>query len=125
MDHYVSIPVDLSKIMFICTANTLELTAPLINRLELIEVPGYTREEKLEIATNHLIPNQLKECGADGLVEFENEGIREVIKYSGEMGVRELERKIAKICRKVVRKGAKEVINREKVEEYLGRRHQN
>ena len=110
MDHYVSIPVDLSKVMFICTANTLDLSGPLLNRLELIEVPGYTREEKYEIAVNHLIPNQLKESGAEGLVEFKPDGIREIIKYSRELGVRELERKLAKICRKVVRKGTKEEI---------------
>jgi ATP-dependent Lon protease len=74
--------VDLSKVMFICTANTLELTGPLLNRLELIEVPGYTREEKYEIAVNHLIPNQIKENGAEGLIEFKPDGIREIIKYT-------------------------------------------
>ena len=60
-------PVDLSKVMFICTANSLELSTPLLNRLELIEVPGYSREEKLQIAKNHLVPLQLKENGVEGM----------------------------------------------------------
>jgi ATP-dependent Lon protease len=70
VDHYVAMPVDLSKVMFICTANSLEMSGPLLNRMELIEVPGYSREEKMEIAKNHLIPLQVRENGVEGLAEF-------------------------------------------------------
>jgi ATP-dependent Lon protease len=109
--------------MFICTANSLDLSNPLLNRLELIEVPGYSREEKLEIANNHLIPLQIKENGVEGLALFENDGLKEIIQYSNELGVRGLERSISKICRKIARKGTKELVTADKVEEYLGKRH--
>ena len=122
-DHYVGLPVDLSKVMFICTANSLELSAPLLNRLELIEVPGYTREEKMDIMRNHLLPNQLKECGVEELVEFEKDALKELVKYSNEMGVRNLERNLAKVCRKVARASTKVTITPEKIVEYLGPVH--
>ena len=83
-------------------------------------MPGYTREEKMDILKNHLLPNQLKESGVEDLVNFENEALKELVKYSNEMGVRQLERNLAKICRKIARKNTKTTINPEKILEILG-----
>lgn len=102
-DHFLEIPFDLSNVMFITTANTLDtVPRPLLDRMEIIEIGSYTDEEKLMIAKNHLIPKQLKKHGIHrSQIRFTDDGIREVIRcYTRESGVRTLERRIAQICRK-------------------------
>lgn len=103
-DHYVELPVDLSQVLFITTANTLDtVPRPLLDRMEIIELGSYTDEEKRMIAKNHLIPKQLKKHGLTGrLLRFSDDGLRELIGcYTRESGVRSLERLIGEICRKV------------------------
>lgn len=103
-DHYIDLEYDLSEVFFIATANTVEtLYKPLRDRLEIINLPGYTEEEKLNIAKKYLIPRQLKVNGVNqGQLEFPDNALSEIInKYTRESGVRELERNIAKACRKV------------------------
>jgi ATP-dependent Lon protease len=105
-DHYLDVDFDLSKVMFIATANTLStIPAPLLDRMEILELSGYSEEEKAAIAHRHLIPKQLSEHGlAKTAVVFSDEVLREVIgKYTREAGLRNLERSIAAICRKVAR----------------------
>ncbi|MBS4022968.1 MAG: endopeptidase La [Dethiobacter sp.] len=127
-DHYMEIPFDMSHVMFITTANTLyNIPQPLIDRMETIYIPGYTEEEKVKIAERYLLPKQLKEHGLSSstLVVSENT-LRKIIRqYTREAGVRNLERKIASICRKT----AKEVVRDKKkysavtvqsVNKYLG-----
>jgi ATP-dependent Lon protease len=104
-DHYFEVDFDLSDVMFVCTANTLNIPAPLLDRMEVIRIPGYTEDEKLNIAKRYLVPKQLK---ANGLKTDElaiSEGaLRDIVRfYTREAGVRNLEREIAKICRKVVK----------------------
>ena len=101
-DHYLEIPFDLSKVMFITTANTVDtIPRPLLDRMEVIELTSYTDEEKLMIAKNHLIPKQKEKHGIKGkLLKISDDGIREIIRcYTRESGVRTLERCIAQICR--------------------------
>ncbi|NNC60575.1 MAG: endopeptidase La [Erythrobacter sp.] len=105
-DHYLELDIDLSDIMFVCTANSLNLPQPLLDRLEIIRLEGYTEDEKVEIAQRHLLEKQIK---AHGLKkeEFEltEEGLRDLIRYyTREAGVRTLEREIAKLARKSLRK---------------------
>ncbi len=103
-DHYLDLPFDLSKVMFIATANQLDpIPAPLRDRMEIIELPGYTFDEKLEIAKRHLVPKQLKEHGIGAeLMALEEKGLSKVITaYTREAGVRSLERRIADLCRAV------------------------
>src|SRR5512143_1564640 len=127
-DHYLELPFDLSKVMFVTTANTLSTIPPaLLDRLEVIEFPGYIEEEKLEIANRFLIPRQLEENGIDDLaVTFEPDAIRRVIReYTYEAGVRNLEREIGRICRKVARMKAEgkkhpTTIVAEHVDKFLG-----
>ena len=105
-DHYLELPFDLSKVMFVTTANNLSsIPAPLLDRMEVIEFPGYIEEEKLEIATRYLIPRQLDENGVDGLgIVFEPNALRRIIReYTYEAGVRNLEREIGRVCRKIAR----------------------
>jgi ATP-dependent Lon protease len=105
-DHYLELPFDLSKVMFITTANSLgSIPAPLLDRMEVIEFPGYIEEEKLEIANRYLIPRQVEENGIDSLgLTFETSALQRIIReYTYEAGVRNLEREIGKVCRKVAR----------------------
>ena len=105
-DHYLELPFDLSKVMFVTTANSLSnIPAPLLDRMEVIEFPGYIEEEKVEIANRYLIPRQIEENGIDELgLTFEASAMQRVIReYTYEAGVRGLEREINRICRKVAR----------------------
>lgn len=129
-DNYLEEPYDLSNVLFLCTANYLEnVPAPLLDRLELIEVPSYTELEKIEIAKGFLIKKQMKLNGLkEGEIEFTTEGLKEIIEcYTREAGVRQLERLIANVCRKVNVEGYRDkslphpiVIDAEAVKKYLG-----
>jgi ATP-dependent Lon protease len=102
VDHYVEVPVDLSKVMFICTANQIDtISQPLLDRMEMVELSGYTSVEKLAIAKNHLLPKQLGEHGlAKDQLDLSDEVLTEIIhSYTREAGVRNLEREIAAVCR--------------------------
>lgn len=106
-DHYLDLSFDLSKVLFIMTANSTATIPPaLLDRMEIIELPGYTTEEKIEIARIHLLPRQLNENGLDGKnINFSNEAIESIISnYTFEAGVRNLERNISRICRKIAKK---------------------
>ncbi len=127
-DHYLGVPYDLSKVMFITTANMLDTIQPAFrDRMEILRLPGYTEEEKLQIAMRHLLPKQVKENALnENLISITKGAIQNVIAhYTMEAGVRNLEREIASICRKVARKIAegKSTITRvtsKNVEKYLG-----
>ena len=108
-DHYINQPFDLSNVMFVATANQMDpIPSALRDRMEVINLAGYTEEEKLEIAKRYLVPRQIKENGLKSKhISFDDESIREIIsKYTREAGLRNLEREIGKICRKVARKVA-------------------
>ena len=127
-DNYLDIDYDLSKVMFIATANNLNtISQPLLDRMELIEVSGYIAEEKMQIALKHLLPKQMDAHGIpDGKTKFDKQAVRLIIdSYTRESGVRALEKKIANAMRKVARKIAADedvpsVITTEHVREYLG-----
>ncbi len=130
IDHYLEIPFDLSKVMFIATANTVDpIPGPLLDRLEVIRMSGYTEEEKEHIASNYLIPKEIREAGlSDAPPVFTAEAIRKVIReYTKEAGLRNLQRQFATICRKKARevlkgegKGETNLITPEVVERLLG-----
>ncbi|MCC6731238.1 MAG: endopeptidase La [Chthonomonadales bacterium] len=126
-DHYLEVPFDLSRVLFITTANMLDtILPPLRDRMEIIEIAGYTEEEKTAIAQQHLVPKQVSEHGIDGRVTFTTGALAAVIRgYTREAGVRSLERQIAAICRKATRsfaEGREEplTVEPESVEEFLG-----
>jgi len=127
-DHYLEVDFDLSDVMFVCTANSLNIPLPLLDRMEVIRLPGYTEDEKLNIATRYLIPKQLKENGLkqEELMIAES-SVRDIIQhYTRESGVRNLEREISKICRKVVKslllkpRTSRVTVQPKSVEKYLG-----
>jgi len=126
-DHYLEVDYDLSDVMFVTTANTLNILPPLLDRLEVIRIPGYTEDEKISIANNYLIPKQIKDNGLKKEEwNLENNALREIIQnYTKEAGVRNLEREISKLARKTVKKilideSSKTLINSENLSEYLG-----
>ncbi|MGH6728828.1 MAG: endopeptidase La, partial [Sphingomicrobium sp.] len=104
-DHYLELDYDLSDVMFVTTANSLDMAQPLLDRMEIIRLEGYTEDEKVEIAKRHLIPKQIEAHGLkDGELEFTEEGLRSIIRhYTRESGVRTLERELAKVARKSLR----------------------
>ena len=128
MDHYLDVPFDLSKVMFVTTANYLDPIPPALqDRMEVLELAGYIEEEKVQIAWRHLIPKQIKENGlTDANIEFTEDGILKIIRsYTREAGLRNLEREIGRVCRKVARgitegHKAQVRVTPEKVREFLG-----
>lgn len=112
-DHYLDLPFDLSKVFFVCTANSLEtIPSPLLDRMEVISLSGYTEQEKLEISRRYLIPRQIKETGlTEKQLQIPNEALGEVISlYTREAGVRQLERTLSQLARKIaVKVAAKEI----------------
>ncbi|TJY61899.1 endopeptidase La [Sinimarinibacterium sp. CAU 1509] len=127
-DHYLEVEFDLSDVMFIATANTLNIPAPLLDRMEVIRIPGYTEDEKLNIARKYLLPKQMKNNGLrDGELEVTDEALLSAIRlYTREAGVRNLERLLSKICRKVVKQllmkpdDKKVVVTDKNLDDYLG-----
>jgi ATP-dependent Lon protease len=127
-DHYLEVDYDLSDVMFVCTSNSMDIPPALLDRMEIIRIPGYTEEEKVNIALRYLLPKQIK---ANGLrkdeLKIPEETLRDLIRYyTREAGVRGLEREIAKICRKVVREHveandkASVTLSPEMLEDYSG-----
>jgi ATP-dependent Lon protease len=127
-DHYLDVPFDLSEVLFITTANVLDtIPAPLRDRMEVLEIAGYTEEEKLRIASEHLVARQIANHGlADAKVTFDDDALRAIIRgYTREAGVRNLEREVGAICRKIARRHAEGatapvVVTRAVVEDLLG-----
>jgi ATP-dependent Lon protease len=127
-DNYLDVPFDLSKVLFICTANMLDtVPPPLIDRMEIIPLQGYSEEEKVHIANRYLIPRQIKENGITAeQIEFPEEAVRHIIRhYTREAGVRKLEQTIGTVCRKEARRVVeghmeKLVVTRELLKEFLG-----
>ncbi|MDG1952511.1 MAG: endopeptidase La [Gammaproteobacteria bacterium] len=104
-DHYLEVDYDLSEVMFVCTSNSMNIPEALLDRMEVIRIPGYTEDEKLNIAQKYLVPKQIKNNGLDSSeLEIGEASIKDLVRYyTREAGVRGLEREVAKICRKVVK----------------------
>ncbi|HKS11486.1 MAG TPA: endopeptidase La, partial [Pseudomonas sp.] len=126
-DHYLEVDYDLSDVMFLCTSNSMNIPPALLDRMEVIRLPGYTEDEKINIAIKYLVPKQTKANGLKkGELEVEVSAIRDIIRYyTREAGVRGLERQIAKVCRKVVKESAGNKppaikVAGEQLEHYLG-----
>ncbi len=127
-DHYLEVDYDLSDVMFVCTSNSMNIPGPLLDRMEVIRIPGYTEDEKLNIASRYLIPKQIKNNGLKkDEIDIKDEAITDVIRYyTREAGVRGLDREIAKLCRKVVTKNVKAnskdstTVQAKELEDYLG-----
>ena len=126
-DHYLEVDYDLSDVMFVTTANTLRMPQPLMDRMEIIRIPGYTEDEKIQIARRHLIPKQVKAHGLkDGEWSINDEALQDLIRYyTREAGVRNLEREIANLARKAIkeimmRRLKRVAITRRNVEKYAG-----
>ena len=127
-DHYLEVDFDLSDVMFVATANTMNIPPALLDRMEVIRIAGYTEDEKINIAIRYLIPKQVKNNGLkEREIQITEEAVRDIIRYySREAGVRSLEREISKICRKVVKdlllqpRISKVVVNSEILDKYLG-----
>ncbi|MBK8337230.1 MAG: endopeptidase La [Sterolibacteriaceae bacterium] len=132
VDHYVEVEYDLSDVMFVATANTLNIPAPLLDRMEVIRLSGYTEDEKVNIAQRYLLPKQVKNNGLKKEeISVTEDALRDIVRYyTREAGVRSLEREISKICRKVVKslvlkkRSSKVVVNEKNLDKFLGvRRH--
>jgi ATP-dependent Lon protease len=127
-DHYLEVDYDLSDVMFICTANSMNIPAPLLDRMEVIRIPGYTEAEKVSIAKQYLVTKQLKKNGLkDGELTFEDSAFVDMVRhYTREAGVRSLEREVAKVCRKAVKeltlkeKESPITVGSDQLEHYLG-----
>ncbi len=126
-DHYLEVDYDLSDVMFVTTANTLNILPPLLDRMEVIRIPGYTEDEKINIANKYLLPKQIKENGVkNNELDLKDGTIKEIIRsYTRESGVRNLEREISKITRKVVKKvvnseDTKVLVNPNNINDFLG-----
>ena len=127
-DHYLEVDYDLSDVLFVATANTLNIPAPLLDRMEVIRLAGYTEDEKLNIATRYLVPKALTDNGLKaGELEFAPDALRSIIeRYTREAGVRSLEREINKVCRKAVRQAVQKTragaleVTADNLADYLG-----
>ena len=127
-DHYLEVDFDLSDVMFVATANSMNIPAPLLDRMEVIRIPGYTEDEKINIAMRYLLPKQVKNNGLkEQEIAISENAIRDIIRYyTREAGVRNLEREISKICRKVVKelvlkeRDKKVTITPRNLDKYLG-----
>jgi ATP-dependent Lon protease len=128
VDHYIEVEYDLSDVMFVATANTMNIPPALLDRMEVIRLSGYTEDEKVNIAIRHLIPKQMKNHGLKAEeVSIAESAVRDIIRYyTREAGVRSLERELSKICRKVVKslilkkRAARTVVNAKNLGNYLG-----
>ncbi|WP_230661307.1 endopeptidase La [Psychrobacter sp. I-STPA10] len=135
-DHYLDMDLDLSQVMFLCTANSMDIPPALLDRMEVIRLPGYTEEEKVNIAQKYLVPKAIKQNGLkEDEIEIVPEALHSIVqRYTREAGVRNLEREVNKICRKVVRKSVETygvkpskkvkidtvVVNDDNIDDYLG-----
>ncbi|WP_372398591.1 endopeptidase La [Azospirillum sp. HJ39] len=128
-DHYLEVDYDLSDVMFVCTANTMRMPQPLLDRMEIIRVAGYTEDEKVEISKRHLIEKQIEANGLKkGEFTISDDALRDLVRYyTREAGVRSLEREIANLCRKAVKEillkstsGAKVAVTRRNLDKYAG-----
>ncbi len=127
-DHYLEVDFDLSDVMFVATSNSMNIPGPLLDRMEVIRIPGYTEDEKLNIALKYLVPKQIRENGLkDKEIDFQESAVREIIqRYTREAGVRNLEREISKVCRKAVKSMLLEptsktiLVNDKNIDKYLG-----
>ena len=127
-DHYLEVDFDLSDVMFVATSNSMNIPGPLLDRMEVIRIPGYTEDEKLNIAMRYLLPKQIKTNGLkEHEIEITKESVQDIIRYyTREAGVRNLEREISKICRKIVKgivlgkDDEKVIVTSDNIDDYLG-----